>query len=46
MNIFITKADLMAAISKAINNVYLPKLIPAIVTVIAVNARSVSHTKI
>lgn len=45
MKIFMTSADLIAAINKATNKVYLPKLTPAIVTVIEVNASKESHTR-
>jgi len=44
IKIFITSADLIAAINNATNKVYLPKLTPAIVTVIDVNASSAIHT--
>jgi uncharacterized membrane protein len=38
INTFITSADLNAAIARATKSVQLPRLIPAIVTVIDVNA--------
>lgn len=45
IKIFMTKADLIAAIQRAMKSVYLPKLTPATVTVIEVNARRAIHTK-
>jgi hypothetical protein len=46
MKIFITRADLIAAIDKATNNVYSPRLTPATVTVIEVKASNAIQTKI
>jgi hypothetical protein len=46
INMFITNADFIAAMPNATSIVYLPRLIPATVTVIDVNARSASQTKI
>lgn len=45
IKIFITSADLIAAIERAMKRVYLPKFTPAIVTVIDVNAISAAQTK-
>lgn len=44
IKIFITSPDLIAAIKSAINKVYLPRLIPATVTVIEVKTNNDTHT--